>query len=267
MIYDIHTEQAAQATLCRMTGISMDLWESNIHREREYKLQDFFVEAMIQEYATQSLPLSYKDFDFVYFHITTSSDGCQSIQKNGILDLRESYKCRDSELRRFLDEHGVNINLDYAILSYCGHQYDITFRGTPWDTHSEQYKRWSVGRKFYYDYATCGFLSVWQGNPYGGWVHKRPEILMDIDALLGTCLSEEWEQMHKPYAVLAKVSGKDICYFSDDDESEREKVMAYTVMAYNAALNAVHEEIILLKNGVQIPPENILEIKPFTIWA
>lgn len=99
MIYDIHTEQAAQDTLVRLTGIPISVWEENIHRERDYKLQDYFVEAMIEEHGTKHLPRSYTDMEFVYFHVTTSADGCQSIRRNGILDLKNAYLCKDSELR------------------------------------------------------------------------------------------------------------------------------------------------------------------------
>ena len=47
---------------------------------------------------------------------------------------------------------------------------------------------------------------------------------------------------------------------------EAEKVMAYIVMAYNEALNGSTENILLLKNGVQIPPNDILDINPLSIW-
>ena len=36
--------------------------------------------------------------------------------------------------------------------------------------------------------------------------------------------------------------------------------------AYNEAFNGSSENILLLKNGVQIPPNDILEINPFSIW-
>lgn len=107
---------------------------------------------------------------------------------------------------------------------------------------------------------------MWERSPYWGEVHRRPEIPSDIDDLLNTHLSDEWERTHEPFEVVAKVDRHEICYFSDDDQSDEEKVMAYVVMAYNAALNGLSEEILLMKNGVQIPPEDILEIKPLACW-
>ena len=267
MLFDIHTERAAQQTLFRLTGIPIEVWEENIHRERDYELQDYFVEAMIEEYGTRQLPESYLGFDFIYFHVTTSADGCASIRRNGILDLKKAYECKDSELRRFLDNHDVFIDIEKALLTYCGHEYDIYYGRCPWDHESVEYKCWSIGRKFYYDYTTCGFLSAWDRSPYGGQVHRRPEILWDIDELLKTRLSDEWEQTHTAYEVVAKVSGEGICYPYDDDASEAEKVMAYIVMAYNEALNGSSQNILLLKNGVQIPPSDILEVNPLSIWT
>lgn len=90
MLFDIHTKRAAQQTLFRITGIPVRVWEENIHRERDYELQDYFVEAMIDEYGMRQLPKSYLDLDFVYFHVTTSADGCASIRQNGILDLQSA---------------------------------------------------------------------------------------------------------------------------------------------------------------------------------
>ena len=267
MIFDIHTEQAAQQTLYQITGIPISNWKDNIHRESDYEYQEYFVEAMIKEYGTPILPNSYREMEFVYFHITTSADGCKSIRRNGILDLKNAYKCEDSELRKFLDRHGVIIDIDKAILTYQDREYDIFYGRCPRNHESEEYKCWSIGRKFFYDYTTCGFLSVWDRSPYGGEVHRRPEILWDIDELFETRLSDEWEATHEPFEIVAKVSGANICYPYDDNDSEKDKVMMYVVMAYNEALNGSSENILLLRNGIQIPANDVLEIKPLSIWT
>lgn len=266
MIYDIHTKQAAQETLRRLTGITYAQWNANLYREQDYQLQDDFVAAMIQKFGRKRLPESYMDMDYVFFHITTSEDQCASIRRNGILDLPEVYRCKDSELHIFLDAHGVLINLDEEILTYKGRNYDIHYGESPWNHSSVEYKCWSVGRKFYYDYTVCGFLSVWSRSPYGGMVHRRPEILWEIDELLGTRLSREWESTHEAYEIIAIASGRDICYPYADESSEEDKIMAYIVMAYNEAFNGDSENILLMKNRVQIPPRDVLEINPFIAW-
>lgn len=267
MIYDIHTKYAAQQTLQQLTGIQTELWIENLYKERDYPLQDDFVATMIQEYGTEKLPESYEDMQFVFFHITTSANQCSSILKYGLLDLQESYRCKESELRTFLNTHGVYIDLDDNFLSYNGHRFDIRYGVCPRNHSSIEYKCWSVGRKFYYDYTVCGFLSAWEASPYGGQVHRRPEILWDIDNLLGTQLSKEWEQSHIAYKIVARVNGNDICYPYDDDSSDEEKLMAYLVMAYNEAFNGNSENILLMKNNIQIPSKDILAIELLDMWS
>ena len=128
------------------------------------------------------------------------------------------------------------------------------------------YKCWAIGRKFYFDYTTCGFLSVWERSPYGGQVHRRPEIIMNIGNLLGLILSREWMSIHSPYEIVAKVSGEKVIYDSDDDQSDEDKVLNYLTKAYLTAFGESRENTLLLKNHIQIPPIDILEIKPMEYW-
>lgn len=266
MIFDIRTTPLARKTLENITGIPHYIWLENLYKESDFGSPDDFVEDIIRQYAHGNLPASYYDFDFVYSHITTSANGCKSLRTHGILDLKSTYACEDSELRQFLDEHNIYINLETAQL-YCENkEFNISFGPCPNNHDSYEYKCWSVGRKFYYDYCTCGFLSVWTCSPYSGLVHQRPEILLDIDELLDLDLSHEWTVTHKPYEVVAKVSGKDIIYFGDKNHSDQETVMACIMKAYFTAFSGNYEEILLIKNGIQIPSENILEIKPLSFW-
>lgn len=128
----------------------------------------------------------------MYFHITTSANEYRAIKKHGILDLKRAYLCEESELRRFLNQHCVFIDLDNKYLSYNNRKYDISFNVESRPTiQTEEDYCWLVGRKFYYDYTTCGFLSVCEQRPYSGEVHYRPEILGNIDRLLNLDLSGE----------------------------------------------------------------------------
>ena len=152
-------------------------------------------------------------------------------------------------------------------LTYNGKVFDISYNaGNCPRTGTQEYLCWSIGRKFYYDFTTCGFLSVWERSPYGGQVHCRPEILWDIDNLLRLNLSEEWEQSHFPYEIVAQVNGSDIVFDGDDDQSDKDKVLMYLTMAYDTAFGEPFEHILLMKNGIQISPDRIIEIKPLTCW-
>lgn len=263
IIYDIRTTEYAQQTLTNLTGVPISVWKQYLSYEREYEYTDYLVEDVINSHGY--LPRSYRDLEFVYFHVTTSANGCASFRKHGILDLKQSYLCHDSELREFLEKHDIHIDLDERILVYRGQRFDITF-GDCARKGTETYKCWLIGRKFYFDYTICGFLSVCERNPYGGQVHRRPEILMDIDNLLGLDLSQEWMSIHDSYEIVAKVSGENIIYDGDDNQSDKDKVLNYLTKAYCTAFGKPTEAMLLIKNNVQIPTLDILEIKAMRHW-
>lgn len=247
MIYDIRTTEYAKKTLTNLTGVPITVWKQYLGREDEYRYTDDLVADVINSHG--HLPRSYIDFEFVYLHVTTSSNGCESFRKHGILDLEQSYSCHDSELRMFLEKHDIHIDIDNRMLIYREQEFDITFGVCP-RRNTEAYNCWSVGRKFYYDFTTCGFLSVRRRSAYGGQVHQRPEILMNIDDLLGLNLSHEWMITHDSFEVVAKVSGDKIIYDSDDDQSDKDKVLNYLTRAYQTAFGEPSEKILLIKyNG------------------
>ena len=197
--------------------------------------------------------------------MTTSANQCVSYSQYGFMDLKSAYLSKDSELRLFLDKHDIHIDLEAQILTYNGQYYDISYGPRP-RGDKDAVNCWSVGRKFFYDYTICGFLSVWESAPYGGQVHRRPEILDDIDNLLHLRLSREWERTHIPYEITAKVSGQHIVYDGDDSYSEKDKVIDYLTKAYLTAFGEPSEKVLLLKNGIHIPPSDILDIRPLSHW-
>lgn len=157
MIYDIRTSEHAQQTLTKLTGVPISVWKRYSEVEDVYRYTNDLVAAAITAHG--SFPRDYRDFIFVYFHVTTSANECVSFQKHGILDLKQSYLCHESELRTFLEKKDVHIDLDERVLTYRGQEFDITFGVCP-RKRTEAYKRWAIGRKFFYDYITCGFLSM-----------------------------------------------------------------------------------------------------------
>jgi len=262
-IFDIRTSENAMKTLCNLTGVPKNIWERFVGTENEYQYIDDLVEYVVNTYG--DMPRDYRTWQFVYIHITTSANCCASFKKYGILDLQESYLCEESELRTFLEENNIHIDLDKQLLVHNGQVYDITYGRCPRQGTLE-YRCWAVGRKFYYDFTTCGFLSVWERSPYDGMVHRRPEILMDIDKLLNTKLSQDWALTHKAYEIIAQVSGEKIVFDGFEERSEKEKVLRYLSTAYNTAFGEPSEEILLLKNCIQIPPSDIIDIIPVRYW-
>ena len=267
MLYDIRDADKAANTLERLTGVYSSEWlverMKNVGRI-DYSDADKDIERLVRRY-NGHYPNIY-DLDFVITHLTTSGNECSSILRDGIIDLKKAYKKRDSELRMFLELNGIEILIDSNCLKYKGKYYDISYEDCPWDDESEEYAAWSVGRKFYYDFTVCGFLSLNGNRPYGGNVHRRPEILWDLDKLLRTNLQEEWMQSHQPFEVVFRVPFRDIIYGGWDSDSEDEMVMSYLTDAYMCISTEPDTMEVLCKNGVEIAPEQILECNRFTLW-
>ena len=263
MIYDIRTSEKAKKTLVNITGVPLPIWQEYSKREGEYEYPEDLVEAVVDQFG--KWPGTYEKFQFICTHITTSANKCTSFVQNGILDLPNSYLCEDSELRQFLEEHGVFIDLQKAELQYHDKTINICYCPAS-ERKPGEYNSWLIARKFYYDFAVCGFLSVSEWDVYEGKVHRRPEILKDIDQLLNTKLSQEWNRTHKAYEIVAQVCGENIVYDGDDEDDERKKVLSYLTSAYNTAFGSPSEKILLMKNDVCIPKNDILLIKPLQCW-
>lgn len=264
MLFNIHTEKDAQDTLKHITAIPFSVWERENAHFDEYEYCDDFLEATIKKYG-KTLP-RFNDIDFVISHITTSANACRGIKENGLTDLASVYRSPDSELRIFIEQHKIEIRLDRNCLKYGDRYFDISFDDRPDSSDTEAYNAWLVGRKFYYDFCVNGFLQIDPESTYLGCVHKRPEILKNIDDLLHLRLSEEWARSHSTYAVIAKVSGRNLVCDSEQPSSDG-KVLSYLCRAYDAAYGGKSTIVTMLKDNIQVPAQDILQINPFPLWG
>lgn len=231
MIYDIRNPEKAKETLSNMTGLSERQWDQLIKLRGNFRYSEDFVQHIVEKYEL-SLP-DFVDFQFVFFHITTSSNDCRTIREYGLYNLQETYKFEATELRQFLDSLDIKIDIENAVLKHKGQTYNIAFDNGEVDSDA-----WAVGRKFYFDFCICGFLSVSNNYEYGGYVHKRPEFLMNIDDLLNTNYIELWIENKKVYQVIVCVNSN---AFVLDDESDEERVMRYLHLAYLTAYDFLQQ--------------------------
>ena len=86
---------SARDRLVGLSGVDISTWEKFVGHESEYRYTDDLVEDVIKRFG--HLPRTYLDFNFVYFHVTTSANECEAIKKYGILDLQQAYLCDESE--------------------------------------------------------------------------------------------------------------------------------------------------------------------------
>lgn len=262
MLCDLRDVDKAACTLESITGVSSEVW-SAVGKKKTVNVDDD-IGRFIKENGGY-IP-RFDDLEMVITHVTTSGNGCASILKDGIIDLKSAYQKRDSELRIFLESKGIEILLDYNCLKYRGMPYDISVEDRPWNSESEEHAAWKVGLKFHCDYNVCGFFSVSGNIPYSGNVHRRPEILMNLDNLLKTDLQREWMQSHQAYEIVFRVPFRDILYASEYSDTEN-KVMSYLRYAYKCVSEGPDNKEVPCKKGVEISPDQILECNRFTLWV
>ncbi len=266
MIYDIRNEDLALRTLERLTGVKCDIWEEevdrNIHRI-DFSTIDEEILKTIRKH--KGILPKLQDIEAVAIHLTTSNNGCLSIREHGLIDLKEVYNNPESELRQFLTSNGISIFLNDGILQFNGNDYDINCNARHVYSGSPEYKAWCVGNKLYNDYAVCGFFSINPEDVYAGNVHRRPEILFDLDGLLGTDLENLWIQNHQSYEIVFLVPLEDTIY-SGYAEKYEDVVLSYIYYAFMTVLQGPDTKHVVCKDGVNISPESIKDISRFCMW-
>lgn len=264
MEYNILSKENARRTFENITDISWNEWMDilSLYDNKQYEYEDDYIENIIKRRHIV-LP-SFSELQVVFGHITTSQEECAAIKKHGLLNLKDVCSNPFSELYQFLKAYGVTIDVEREVLSYKNTTYDIHYGKCPPIYAENEKLAWAVGRKIYYDFCICGFLSYGQA-PYGGNVHCCPEILRDIDRLLKTDLAQRWYTTHQTYEIVAITDASNIQYEGNEYDSDFEKVMSYLMKAYWRVFYE-KENIVLLNNDAIISTNNILEINSYDRW-
>ncbi|MCQ2550989.1 MAG: hypothetical protein MJ146_02190 [Clostridia bacterium] len=253
MIYDIRTQANAEKTLEEISGVTVEEWQKYIETNSNETDENIIVANMKCNYSLSEIS--------VYLTHLTTAMNIDNIKKYGLLDLREAYRNRNTDLRRFLDSKGITIDLDRALLSFKDRIFNIDFKKQSQKDRYNQTNKFLVARRFDYDKEVCGFLSLdnYSGNED---YHIRPEILKDLDALLKTNLSREWAANSKPKEILFCVNADEILL----DSSNKDPIVQLILEAYNKAFsNFIICSEILIKKDCKITGDRILEINDFDI--
>ena len=110
MTYDVLTQQNARKTLQRLTGIEWSTWQylnRNYNKEQFLSDEDYVKRILDKEDCF--LP-AFRELEFTFGHITTSSTACESIRNGGLMKLACTNKV--TELGLFLSNHDVDINIE-----------------------------------------------------------------------------------------------------------------------------------------------------------
>lgn len=264
LVIDIREKPFALQTLSSFSGLDIvsvrkmiELFSGRDEAEISSSLESF-----------SNIPSNIDDTDFVFTHITSSAEQCKSIRNNGVLNLAAAYRNSSSELRIFLDAHDIDIRIDYQCIKYKNDYYSIEYDpyDCPAEWETEAYNGWLVGRKFVLDPGICGFMVYDTSHPYLGRVHECPEILRDLDRLLGTGLAEEWKKTSHPYAITCRVPGR----FIEIDQNGlniHEAMIRYLEKAIWVAISGpTFEETVQCWQHTVVRPEMIINIEPFKEW-
>ena len=80
--YDIRTPENAFNTLKNITGITPDIWAEYVCKDYKYKnIADMILDILEHHLHRE---IRYNDLDFIFSHITTSGNECNSFKKYAI---------------------------------------------------------------------------------------------------------------------------------------------------------------------------------------
>lgn len=256
-IYDITDKDNAFNTLLRLSNVNEMVLNHYIYGAKNLTGNTYeSFHAMVQDF---NIHPTFQMDDLICHlqQMTTSANECKNIKEKGITDLRTTYEDTESELRQFLEEQKVEIDIPGKRIYFNGEDKgSIAYTN---ENLQDNRKRWSIGRKFYYDFCVCGFFCFNHKIPYGGRVNERPEILFNISEVIGKRIDNIWRDKHKCYVVKFKVPYSKLAREGMDTKMD---------LLQNAFANATNDYIdddrdALLKDHVIVPSNDIISISEF----
>lgn len=271
MYFDYRTKDSAYNIFLDFLGINGD----------EY-IQDYVIECgsdnrrFLKKYASSIRNICYSDIKFILTHITTSSNGCFEIEKNGLLDLR-TILSKPSEISTFLSEQGIAIDVEKKKIRVDGISYDINFNDlcSRFDLSIIDKKLKVIAHKLEVDFPIWGFY--WQDDHYGGSVDRAPEIIQNINSFCEVCgnkkpIEKEWRENRSPYEIAYEVNIDmldkvgvlyDACNnYGADEDGIKLGLFSTLIDRFESKLSS--HSIALLKPGFFVSEKSILSITPYS---
>lgn len=263
MNYDIASKESALESLKTLTGLDSDFWIKNSIETPNIEIDDLIEKIQSAKGVIPNL----ENIDCIFYHITTSCNGCKSITNDGLNNLETTYKNENSELRQFLDKHNIMIRWDYQCLTHNENYFSIEFEKggeVPLDHNGIEYYGWLIGRKLYWDKGICGFYHISKNDPYLTGIHKHPEIIADIERLLKIGLIKEWDKKSKPYVVTSKVNALNIERESYITNNEMVKKLIFK--AFDVFCGCDDNKILLCRTDINLSKKDILGVEELHEW-
>ncbi|WP_281671948.1 hypothetical protein [[Clostridium] scindens] len=258
MNYEISTIENCYKTMAEMTGFQY--WEDifKIYAYQYIDEPELMKNEIMDSKNIHIKNVELEEINFVLMHVTTSANGCKYIKEEGLHDLVWSYT-HNTELRQFLDEQHITIDIE---------NQEINVNGTKYVMSDNINQSGGVGYKFLVDPYICGCFQIEKSSPYGGGVHQRPEILYNINKLVkGVDLEYMWYKTHQPYIVKFKVPyNKMNIILSETTDSKKDRILrelfnkAFYTVFYN---DFDSNKMGILKKGEYVPANDIISIEEY----
>ncbi len=218
------------------------------------------------------------DITYIASHVTTCLDGLEAIKKFGLMDLT-SILTNETSLKEFLKSYGIEFDIENRIMKIENKSYDVSYdtdsRKGFIDRGSFEAKLDSIGHKLYYDNQVSAFFAMEGDKEYGGYVHLRPEFLLNVSRVGKKDLENDWIKTAKAYVLEFEEKFENFEWFTfygtkheyfDDNFSKiehRKWLLSKSLYRIQNDLlyNDVREEFAYMKPSYIIPWKNIINVR------
>lgn len=221
MLFDITTPDTAYYFLLEYLQIDGDTLIHDYIVEFNKDIDEFY-----KKYEEHILSIDLNNLLFRCIHVTTNSDNCAEIKKNGLINLQKVLS-GETALNRKLSQIGITFDINNKTFEYNNSSYEIDYDKLSnfysWDLTGEQNKIRDISRKIYNDPQINGWFANSNVKNYGGRVHERPEFLFTLAKLIPETqeIIDEWMRTSKSYKIVYDAPFNQFTYYSFYDVEEQ----------------------------------------------
>lgn len=233
------------------------------------------VDTFIKKHQSFLQDWNVEDTEFIVIHVTSNSDNCSEIKKQGIMNLQRVLT-EDTAFRRFLFQYEIEFDIQKSTMRIGCSSYSVDYeyykKIKAYDLLPQDKELKEIGRKLYFDPQINGFFYSRDVKDYGTQIHERPEFLSNIACLKKGLLKleKDWKSICKGYIIKYRAFFDQFASFTfydhenEDIDDSRNNRMAIKAKLLSIALNvtfnrSVSQEFAYMKRNVTIPPSQIIE--------
>lgn len=220
---------------------------------------------------------------FIGFHITSNWDNCAEIRAKGLMDLKRVLS-EETSLNHLLRSHGIVFDIVRKLVYENGKEIDIDYNKfihrNRFSLSEYEEKIMKVAHRVYYDYLVNGFYTNDNVFGYGTQIHERPEFFIELTNLFPQLQKAEhyWKTNSRSYKITFFAYLNQLAPFSFDlnnlndppfddwyDLTMEQRLKKQMLrFAIERAFENLSEQYMYIKNGIGIPPDQIISYEEIT---